>query len=907
MKNTFLLFTCLLTSFFTQAQDTCVTITRCLGDDAGFAIQVSSENYVWQSSIDSSVWVDINAIDSLYTATANSDDTYYRVNTDNDSSLCWLLKSISISVEVALDALCSGDSSLIAAEITNCDGCPISWTVNSNIQNIDESTFLFIGNNPLEAQQENIVTASVSYAETDGYSCVADAAVNIIVNALPNFELTVSNTCLNLIPQVSVTPEIANADYSWNNGASTLPTFTPSSDITGDYTLSLQLTNSNGCSNTETAPYSIYALPTGSISGEETACSGESVNLTANSLATDFSWTAEGLSSGTEEQFTITSAVSGVLAVQLVITDANSCTATLTQNIEFFTLPEVTIQGTDSICINESITLTASSGTTNDVNYSWSDNSENANLIFQSVDAGEFTFSVEATNTQGCSATEEVTIVVNPLPQFNITGDTSPCGNTTFELSADNSDLSYAWLLVNDSTISTTNSIVYEGSFEPLTIQVIGIDAMTQCQNTVEVSGQAIAGPISTLPAFSEFCDGQEAVIIGQSGFEITWHLTGNNIAPDTILGPVFSAQLEVGTYEVFATITDTLEDCTSLDTLNLVVHSNPMFTLNTPEVTCENQPMQFLVTDVTVAGTTVNNYTIYWTNSSGSGSTENPFTENNAEVGNYSIEASVTEMDHNCSSSETLEVSITSGPAFWHPQVDSACLGENVMLEIDSVDASPYNVLWTIAGSTAEGNSIVLTLIDTITSYSVSVTDSASGCITDSTYSIEALPLPEVSEITMLTNGLLSVSIKNENGYTWGYTAASTGIEIILSTNDNYAYFDNFDPANNFYWVEYSNSNGCVLRIYFNEPLNIDTNFADDFVAYPIPVSSQLNIESAAFMQDLGIDLSVIGSLGQIVWQGRATSNNNRITLDTSKLSVGHYYLLLKVDSTLFSIPFTK
>jgi hypothetical protein len=263
--------------------------------------------------------------------------------------------------------------------------------------------------------------------------------------------------------------------------------------------------------------------------------------------------------------------------------------------------------------------------------------------------------------------------------------------------------------------------------------------------------------------------------------------------------------------------------------------------------------------------------------------------------------------MDHNCSSSETLEVSITSGPAFWHPQVDSACLGENVMLEIDSVDASPYNVLWTIAGSTAEGNSIVLTLIDTITSYSVSVTDSASGCITDSTYSIEALPLPEVSEITMLTNGLLSVSIQNENGFTWGYTAASTGIEIILSTNDNYAYFDNFDPANNFYWVEYSNSNGCVLRIYFNEPLNIDTNFADDFVAYPIPVSSQLNIESAAFMQDLGIDLSVIGSLGQIVWQGRATSNNNRITLDTSKLSVGQYYLLLKVDSTLFSIPFTK
>ena len=908
MKNTFLLFTCLLTTLFTQAQDTCVTVTRCLGDDAEFSIQVSSENYTWQSSTDSSVWVDINALDSLYIATANSVDTYYRVNTDNDSSLCWLLKSISISVEVAMDALCSGDSSLIAAEITNCDDCQISWTVNSNAQDIDESTFLFIGNNPLEAPQENIVAASVAYAETDGYSCVVNAADNIIVNALPNFELNVSNACLNLTPQVSVTPEISNADYSWNNGASTLLTFTPSSDIAGDYTLSLQLTNSNGCSNTDISTYSIYALPAGEITGQFNACVGSSISLSITSLATEYSWSIDGLpETGNEEQFQVSAQEAGVFETEVVITDANSCSNAIVEDIEFYALPEVVILGADSICLNESLTLTADSGNSTNIIYTWSDDSESSTLNFQAVEIGELVLSVEAATEQGCSATDTVTIVVNPLPQFNITGDTSPCGNTTFELLADNVGLSYQWFLSNDSIISTSNSMVYEGSFEPIVFQVNGLDASTQCHNTLEVEGQAIAGPISSLPATSEFCEGQAAVIIDQSGLEVTWQLSGHDVEPDTLEGSEFNVLLAVGSYEVYTTITDTIEDCTSFDTLNVIVNAKPVFVLNSPSITCENQPLEFLVSDVTIEGLNTTDYTVNWIRNDASASIDNPFIENNPTLGNYTIVAAVTETINNCSSEDTLDLTITGGPSFVHPNVTAACFGENVWLVIDTVNVEDYSVSWTFSGGTAEGNSAVLVLSDNVNTYSVSVSNNVTGCYTDSTYSIEALALPEASQISMLTNGLLSIAAENENGFTWGYTAAATGIEVILSTSNNYAYFENFDPANNFYWVEYSNSNGCVLRIYYNEPLNIDTNIANDFLAYPIPATSQLNIESVAFMHDLAIGLSVIGTLGQIVWQGQATSNNNRITLDTSNLSVGQYYLLLKVDSTLLSIPFTK
>jgi hypothetical protein len=515
--------------------------------------------------------------------------------------------------------------------------------------------------------------------------------------------------------------------------------------------------------------------------------------------------------------------------------------------------------------------------------------------------------SVSATSAQGCSSIAQATIFVNELPQFSITGDNSPCGNTTFELFADNASLSYEWFLNNNISISTSDSLVYEGTYDQIAFYVTGIDTITQCQNTQEITGQAIAGPLSSLPALSEFCEDQNALISDESGFEITWQITGNEIEPDTFVGPVLNFPLEVGSYNVFATIRDTSENCTSYDTLNVIIHANPVFVMNNTSVTCANQPIEFLISDVAVGGSITPNYTVNWINNNGFLSDENPFIENSASAGNYLISAVVTESAHNCSATDTLEVTVTTGPSFVHPRASETCFGENVLLTIDSVNTADYSVLWTFPESTTEGNSATLALNDSITTYTVSLSNNVTGCITDSTYYVEALPLPSAFEISLLTNGLLAIETDNNNGLTWGYTSAATGIEIIIGATDNYAYFENFDPANNYYWAEYANTNGCVLRVYFNQPLNIETPSADAFVAYPIPVSDQLNIESDSFRQSSTFTFSIMGSLGQVLEQGIAQSNHNRITLDISKLSAGQYYIVLHTHATHLCFAFTK
>ncbi len=87
-------------------------------------------------------------------------------------------------------------------------------------------------------------------------------------------------------------------------------------------------------------------------------------------------------------------------------------------------LPEITIEASPSlsICAGEEITLTASGAET----LMWSDDIQNATPFVPQE--GSTTYSVTATNNDGCSTESEVSVTVNPLPDvFFITENLSLC------------------------------------------------------------------------------------------------------------------------------------------------------------------------------------------------------------------------------------------------------------------------------------------------------------------------------------------------------------------------------------------------------------------------------------------------------------------------------------------------
>src|SRR5205085_11235242 len=102
-------------------------------------------------------------------------------------------------------------------------------------------------------------------------------------------------------------------------------------------------------------------------------------------------------------------------------TDVNGCTASASQNVTVNNTAVIVISpASATICEGLSQTFTATGG----INYLWS-TSETTNNISTSIDG---TYSVTATNANGCSGTASAVLTVNSNPIAAIT----PGGATTF-------------------------------------------------------------------------------------------------------------------------------------------------------------------------------------------------------------------------------------------------------------------------------------------------------------------------------------------------------------------------------------------------------------------------------------------------------------------------------------------
>lgn len=907
MKSHILLFA-LLTSFFSvQSQVSCTVVNWCTNQSTNLSIGLSGEIYTWESSIDSLNWSPLNDSDSIYAASVSDNSAYFRVTVDNDSMLCWLLQPISIAINATANTLCAGDTSQIMLTTTNCIGCTYNWFVDNNPDEANESVFTFNPSISLTAATGYEISASITYTESDS-SCSITVNDSLFVNPLPSFNLSTSNACLNDSVIVSINPPIANANYLWNGVVYESLNFSPPTNEVGEFPVILQLSDNNGCNRIDTSTYLVFSLPFGSISGDFNACAGDTIYLSVASDATEFDWSVNG-SDFTEvsNQLSYSSLVSADYNVSVIITDTNNCRDSIQQNIEFYAIPTVSILGADTLCLGDSIALTSDIFSESMVTSSWPDMSEGLTFTYIGTEAGIFAINLLATSAQGCSASDTVNLLVNAPPTFSYGGDTSPCGNSTFELFADNPTLEYEWSLTDSLVISDSTTINYTATFEPTFFQLVGTDPNTRCSTRLDISGQALTGPLSTLPSLSEFCEGETILVVDTSGLNLQWFVPALSLGNYTSEGSSFSAIAGVGIFEVYATLIDTVEDCTSLDTIVVSVYENPMFNAEISQITCENQPLELLISDVSVASSSVTDYTISWFNSDSIISILNPLIENSPTAGIYSVFVEVIEMQHNCSTTDTLEVSITSGPIFFHNEAVPNCLGESVFLNIDSTNVADYTTYWTFEGTGSEGNTATYILSDSTTIYNISVTNNATGCVSDSSYSIAALTLPLFSEIVLLTPGLLSTQAENYNGFTWGYTSAATGVEIVLATSENYAYFNIFDPANNYYWVEYGNSNGCVLRVYYNNPiLDVNQELGPSLKAYPVPASNQLTIECSSFNERM-VTYSIVGLTGQIIETGNISTVGSTITLDISSFSPGPYYLQLQCDSMVTTIPFSK
>ena len=206
----------------------------------------------------------------------------------------------------------------------------------------------------------------------------------------------------------------------------------------GTFTITVVATNAQGCtssSSTDVIVYEPIILGNETITDANCGLSDGAINITTTSGIAPFSY---AWSTGATTQ-NISGLAAGTYCV--TINDAVGCHS-LTEcfDVSGSNASPVTIIGPNTICPGESITLTANSADA--VSYVWtatggtlgSPNSQSTSYTMMTP--GTYTITVVSTNSQGCTSSNSVDIIINSPATILAGGTATSCGEDNGALNA---------------------------------------------------------------------------------------------------------------------------------------------------------------------------------------------------------------------------------------------------------------------------------------------------------------------------------------------------------------------------------------------------------------------------------------------------------------------------------------
>lgn len=386
----------------------------------------------------------------------------------------------------------------------------------------------------------------------EGVYGVCTAKLSIPVHAIPAPAVAIEGdgaVCMGDELKLSPWSNTDNLEYTWSAAASfvvddatNVITLTP----TVDTKVNLTGTNAQGCSGTATTNIKVNNLPQLAIEGDMNPCENTYTDLTASG-AVSYMWTYTYTQS---KIYTSNSATYSALSptwntqVELWGVDENGCHNTISQWIRPTKRPDFTVDGDVEICLNEALQLNAIN-TETACTYKWNNDKE-GNVYSTIFDkAGTHTIPVTATlvGKEECTTTQQVTVVVNDLPELYITGNDYPCQNSTMTVTAHGAD-EYVWssnpnqkcVEATDGACTYTRDVT---SPAPFSVQLSGWK--NGCRNDKVFTFNVHPSPLVTINADSDEACADGVVTLTATSPDATTFDWGDDGAGATIT-PVITA-----------------------------------------------------------------------------------------------------------------------------------------------------------------------------------------------------------------------------------------------------------------------------------------------------------------------------------------------------------------------------
>jgi len=456
------------------------------------------------------------------------------------------------------------------------------------------------------------ITTSYKLIETNSNGCEKSDSVVVTVNPLPAAGV-ISNTSICTGNSANIgTSAVIGSSYSWISSpagfSSTVanPSVNPSATTT--YTLTE--TNSNGCVKSNTIAITVNPLPAAGIISNSSICIGNSINIGSSAITgRSYSWTSVpiGYSSTVANPFVNPSATTTYTLTETI--QATGCSKNNSLIITVNPLPDAYAGNTMSICYTQTTAFiggTAISGNT----YSWSPSS-GLNSNSSSKPTASPTISttytlIETIIFTGCSKSNDVAVIVNPLPLADVGSNKSICiGNSTTIGKSPITRNSYSWYPSSGLSSSTSSNPIANPTVTT-TYSLTETITATGCTQTNSIIVTVNPLPAASVGINKGICLGQSITIGGTqvSGSSYSWY-PSTGLSSNLDANPTSSPSVTT-TYKLTETNSN---GCVKSDSVLVTVYPIPQASFGTSANQCLSGNKIYLTDKSTVSSGNISSW----------------------------------------------------------------------------------------------------------------------------------------------------------------------------------------------------------------------------------------------------------------------------------------------------------
>lgn len=718
----------------------------CVGNTSVMSIALSGSSpwtVVWTDGTSNTTQIGVTANPYLVTVTPSISSTYSLVSVSNtcgsgglSGTAIFTIIAPPVATLTGTQTICAGGSAQLSIALTGVSPWSVSWTdgTSSQIQNgVTANPYI------LTVTPAQTVTYSLVSVSNACLGSVSGTAV-ITTNSGPSAVLSGNNTICGIgSAQLSINlTGVAPWSVSYSDGTNILSQtnilsspaqITVSPIQTTTYTLTG--VSSSGCPSGTVSGSAVVifsGVPTASMSGSQTVCSGISAILTVSlsgGIPYTFTYT-DGITPVTISGITSSPYFHAVTPVSnttySLVSVLNYCTGTASgqSNVVVLSPPSASISGTQTLCGSGPALLSIAFAGSGPWNVVWTDGTTPSAVngltqnpyILSVTPTGVTTYSLVSVSSSFCSSGSVSGVaIVNqmPAPTAVISGTQSVCSGQPAQLSISLTGTS-PWNITWTNGVSpvTVNGILtspYIFNVSPLANTTYTLSNVSDACGTGTSSGNAIVSliplPVATMSGNQTICVGSStnltAALTGNAPWTLTWTdgltpvtITGINSSP-YVWSVTPSGQTTYSLVSVSGLCTGTASG-SSVITLT----PGPSAVLSGTNTICPNQPASL---SVTLTG--IQPWSFTWTDGltpvTVTGINSSPYIFNLSPVANTTY--TLTQVSTiGCSStnvSGNAAIAIRPAVSASISGTGTICVGQSYQFSVNLNGTSPWTVSW--------------------------------------------------------------------------------------------------------------------------------------------------------------------------------------------------------------------